>query len=300
MSDASQGPGWWIASDGKWYPPEQHPNYQPPPSPTGPGSVSQPVPPPAFQSSPTGPPWSGPPSTPSGMPLHLWVLDPPPSPRDRLTCAIRLIMVIPQILDLFFVNIAAFFAIIAAWFVALFTGRLAGGLREFIVGVLRWNFRVQSYFFFLTDTYPPYSLRDEDDYPVRFAIPPPVELNRAAVLFRLFIAIPGWIVASVLGAGLGVVSFASWFMVLVTGRLPVPLFEATRAVVRYQERFYGYYSMLTPEYPWGAMGDRSPVPAGADASEAWSINLSSGGRTAMIVLIVLGVLNELQNIRGRF
>ncbi len=28
MSDGSQGPGWWIASDGKWYPPHLHPNYQ--------------------------------------------------------------------------------------------------------------------------------------------------------------------------------------------------------------------------------------------------------------------------------
>lgn len=27
MSDVSQGPGWWEASDGKWYPPEQHPDY---------------------------------------------------------------------------------------------------------------------------------------------------------------------------------------------------------------------------------------------------------------------------------
>ncbi len=31
MSDASQGPGWWHASDGKWYPPEQQPGYAPPP-----------------------------------------------------------------------------------------------------------------------------------------------------------------------------------------------------------------------------------------------------------------------------
>ena len=23
MNDAAQGPGWWLASDGKWYPPEQ-------------------------------------------------------------------------------------------------------------------------------------------------------------------------------------------------------------------------------------------------------------------------------------
>lgn len=26
MADTSQGVGWWIASDGKWYPPEQHPS----------------------------------------------------------------------------------------------------------------------------------------------------------------------------------------------------------------------------------------------------------------------------------
>ena len=29
MSDTSQGPGWWQASDGKWYPPETHPQYAP-------------------------------------------------------------------------------------------------------------------------------------------------------------------------------------------------------------------------------------------------------------------------------
>jgi hypothetical protein len=26
VSDLSQGPGWWLASDGKWYPPETHPS----------------------------------------------------------------------------------------------------------------------------------------------------------------------------------------------------------------------------------------------------------------------------------
>ena len=158
MSDVSQGPGWWQASDGKWYPPEQHPNYRPPPPPTAPGGAFSPMPPPGVPASPTGPPWSGPPSAPRGVPLHLWVLDPPPSPRNRLTCAVRLVMVIPQAIVLLFVNIAAFFAVIAAWFVALVSGRLAGGLREFIAGVLRWNLRVQGYFFFLSDTYPPYSL----------------------------------------------------------------------------------------------------------------------------------------------
>jgi hypothetical protein len=31
MSDASQGEGWWQASDDQWYPPETHPSYRPPP-----------------------------------------------------------------------------------------------------------------------------------------------------------------------------------------------------------------------------------------------------------------------------
>jgi hypothetical protein len=37
MSDTSQGPGWWQASDGKWYSPDLHPNNQPPapPPPAG-------------------------------------------------------------------------------------------------------------------------------------------------------------------------------------------------------------------------------------------------------------------------
>ncbi len=204
-------------------------------------------------------------------------------------------MVIPQLVVLILLNIVAFFAVVAAWFVALFTGRLDGPLREFIAGVLRWNIRVEGYFFFLTDEYSPFSLDEEENYPVRLAIPPPAELNRAAVLVRIFIAIPGWIVASVLGGGLSIVSIGSWFMLLVTGRMPEPLFEATRAVVRYQERFYGYLTMLTPEYPWGPLGDDTSQLPATDPNEAWSIRLSDGGRTAMIVVIVIGIIVDILN-----
>lgn len=31
MSDTSQGPGWWLASDGKWYPPQSASSAPPPP-----------------------------------------------------------------------------------------------------------------------------------------------------------------------------------------------------------------------------------------------------------------------------
>jgi Domain of unknown function (DUF4190) len=38
MSDTSQGPNWWLASDGKWYPPA------PPPPPQAAGIITQPPP----------------------------------------------------------------------------------------------------------------------------------------------------------------------------------------------------------------------------------------------------------------
>lgn len=41
MSDAPQGPGWWQASDGKWYPPEQQPAGG---APSGPPPAGGPVP----------------------------------------------------------------------------------------------------------------------------------------------------------------------------------------------------------------------------------------------------------------
>ena len=55
MSDAQQGPGWWQASDGKWYPPESHPSRRPPP-------------PPPPQATPP-PPGSGAPAPHPGPPL---------------------------------------------------------------------------------------------------------------------------------------------------------------------------------------------------------------------------------------
>jgi hypothetical protein len=48
MSNIAHGPGWWLASDGRWYPPEQHPSFRAPPPPYG--SVS--TPPPTYRDAP--------------------------------------------------------------------------------------------------------------------------------------------------------------------------------------------------------------------------------------------------------
>jgi uncharacterized RDD family membrane protein YckC len=62
MSDVSQGPDWWLASDGKWYPPEQHPGNAPPPGPppsSGPPPTYGAYVPPAGSAPPYGQPSVG-------------------------------------------------------------------------------------------------------------------------------------------------------------------------------------------------------------------------------------------------
>lgn len=79
--------------------------------------------------------------------------------RNRLTVAFRLILVIPQFIVLAFLGLAAYVALLIAVFAVLFTGRWPEGLRDFVVGVLRWATRVNAYHLLLVDEYPPFSLR---------------------------------------------------------------------------------------------------------------------------------------------
>jgi len=90
---------------------------------------------------------------------HLRVdLEPELEERNRLTTFFRLILAIPQIIVLSLVSIAAGVVTLISFFVVLFTGRWNDGMRNFVVGYLRWNLRVMAYMYLLTDKYPPFSL----------------------------------------------------------------------------------------------------------------------------------------------
>jgi hypothetical protein len=57
-----------------------------------------------------------------------------------------------------FLYIAVLFCVFIAWFAILFTGRWPRSFFNFVVGVHRWQVRVNAYaFFMLTDRYPPFS-----------------------------------------------------------------------------------------------------------------------------------------------
>jgi hypothetical protein len=64
----------------------------------------------------------------------------------------------PHQFVLFFLWIGAFFALVYAWFVILFTRRYPPGVFDYIAGVNRWGTRVQGYTLLMTERYPPFSL----------------------------------------------------------------------------------------------------------------------------------------------
>jgi hypothetical protein len=78
---------------------------------------------------------------------------------NRWLPLVKWLLAIPHYIVLFFLSIAAVFAVIFAWFAILFTGRYPRGLFDFVLGVLRWGNRVVAYAFVLvTDEYPPFRL----------------------------------------------------------------------------------------------------------------------------------------------
>jgi len=236
-------------------------------------------------------------------PLPLYLALRQPAERNRLTVGFRIIMLIPQIVVLAVLGIVAAIVAVIGWFAALVLGRLPGFAREFLSGFVRWSTRVQAYGLLLIDEYPPFSLTEEPQYGLQVAIPGATPLNRLAVVVRILIAIPAAVVNSVAGSGASIISIASWFAIVVTGRQPRGLFEAERAALRFQLRFYGYLYMLTAEYPWGLYGDQDAPEltaeedaAGVDA-DPWRLRLTASGRGVMTVLVVLGAIWTLLNLR---
>jgi hypothetical protein len=201
-----------------------------------------------------------------------------PAEQRRLTVLVRIILAIPHMIVLWVLGIAAEVVALICWFAALFSGRLPDGLAEFQVGYLRWATRFYAYLLLLTDVYPPFELADAQ-YPVRLRAQPG-PLNRLAVLFRIILVIPAWIVSALLAYGLSfLVMFVTWLIVLIAGRMPRSLHEALAAAVRYQARVTGYFLMLTARYPGGLFGDPETSASGAGPAGGFPAGSAGQGTT---------------------
>lgn len=224
----------------------------------------------------------------------------PPAQQRRWTVLLRLLLAIPQLIVLWALSIAAFVVVVCGWFGALVLGRLPDWCGEFLRGYFGYTVRVYGYTMLLVDDYPPFAWT-APDYPVRLLFPAPTPLNRLAVLFRLILAIPILVLSSWFSTGWAIVSFILWLIVLITGRMPGAVFEASSAVLRIEMRVSTYLYLLTPAYLKGVFGDKpavmAPVPGGQltappPQSPTRPLLVSSGGRTLLIVMLVLGILGS--------
>jgi hypothetical protein len=216
-------------------------------------------------------------------------LVPPPRQR-RLTVLLRWLLLIPQFIALAVLGVAVFFVAIIGWFAALVTGRLPGWAYYFLASYLAYATRVRASESLLIDRYPPFSF-EAPGYPVQIELRP-AELNRLAVLARIILVIPAAIVYAVLTAGWQTCAFFIWLIVLIMGRMPEPLFEATAAVARYLMRVESYWLMLTTAYPKRLFGDGTgQASPGANATKPFL--MTTAGRVILIVFLVVGVASAI-------
>jgi hypothetical protein len=172
-----------------------------------------------------------------------------PKKLSRLTTFFRLFMLIPQIIVLYFINIAGGVILFISWWAILFIGRYPKDFFDFIVWVFRWGTRLTGYAYLLTDKYPPFSGREERGYPVVLRIETPKKLSRLTTFFRFFMFIPHVIVLYFISIAGGVILFISWWAILFTSRYPRTLFDFIVWVFRWRTRVAAYFYLVTDKYP---------------------------------------------------
>jgi hypothetical protein len=179
--------------------------------------------------------------------------------RSRLTVFFRLLLAIPHVVWLVLWGIAAFFAAIANGLVALFTGRSADSLHRFLAAYIRYYAHVLGFVALVANPFPGFV--GEPGYPVDISIDPPERQNRWITFFRIFLAIPAFLISGALSAALWVAAFLGWFAVLATGRMPTGLRNLGAFCIRYISQTDAYVCILTDRYPHSSPALRPPPAA---------------------------------------
>lgn len=165
----------------------------------------------------------------------------------------KLIILIPVFIEICILSQVWDFLLLLNSFVALFKGKQWKVSYDIGAGLV--NINIKTYFFLagLTNKYPGFGFRIEDNYSVDlpydesskriFAIP------ILGGIFRYTLIIPTTIIVFVLGATVGIMVHLSSLSVLFTGKYPESAFELTKDTVRMFTGLNMYASGMTDIYP---------------------------------------------------
>jgi hypothetical protein len=191
--------------------------------------------------------------------------------RNRLTVLLRAIVAIPWQIVAYLYGIGGFIAAFIAWFAIVFTGRYPDGLYNFNAGYLRMSSRTNSFYWLLTDEYPPFGGEEGPAYPVRIGVPAPLGVyDRLKTGLRLIFGIPVMLLAIVQSIILEVCAIIGWFAIVFTGRLPEGLFNPMRGALAYTTRAGAYFLLMTEDWPPFSYEESGAAPAGEISEEAAS------------------------------
>jgi hypothetical protein len=181
-------------------------------------------------------------------------------PISKWLFLVKWLLIIPHIVVLFFLYIGFVVVWVIALFAILFTGRFPRDMFDYMVGVLRWSWRVgfYSYQALGTDRYPPFSLQKDDSYPADLDVAYPDRLSQGLALVKWWLlAIPHYIVVGLFQGGLGyrsgglvivLVIFAA-VANLFTGKYPRDIWDLAMDANHWSYRVAGYASLMTDQYP---------------------------------------------------
>jgi len=182
-----------------------------------------------------------------------------PKKLDRFTTLVRAIWAIPIFIIFSIISgggsgTANAGGIAGAFFVAtalmiLFRQKYPRWWFDFALEFNRFSTRVCAYLFLLTDRYPStdenQSVHLDIDYPDAKK-----DLNNWLPLVKWFLAIPHYVVLSVLLIGAMFATIFAWFAILFTGTYPKSLFDYVVGVARWGVRVTAYAFLLTTDkYP---------------------------------------------------
>ena len=90
-----------------------------------------------------------------------------PEKVNRLTVLLRIMfgglyVVLPHAICLIFITIGAMFVRLISFWVVLITGKFPKGMHDYMVGLMRWQYRISIYMAYMTDVYPPFSMKGNE------------------------------------------------------------------------------------------------------------------------------------------
>jgi len=167
--------------------------------------------------------------------------------RRRLVVLLRLILFVPHYIVIAIWTMLAAPAAAIAWLALLIEGRLPTWLHRFIAAYVRYLGQSIGWLYLLSGRYPdPLHTRE---HPLAVEIAERPRQRRLLTLFRLPLAIPAVVLASVFRVVLSLAAIAAWFAGLAIGRTTAGLQELGTFCLRYELETLAYILLVSPRYP---------------------------------------------------